>query len=85
MKKMSETKENPYFSFSLDSLTSIAQQYALMLGGGQTTLGNGDNLGEAYEQVCEAIERREQMDYCRHGKFKWTEGVPCHACEFGED
>lgn len=79
---MSETKENPYFSYSLDSLSSIAQQYALMLGGGQTTLGNGDNLGEAYEQVCEAIERREQMDYCKHGNFRWTDhDIPCGACE----
>jgi hypothetical protein len=83
---MSETKENPYLSYSLDSLGTIAQQYALMLGGGQTTLGNGDNLGEAYEQVCEAIESRQETDYCKHGVFRWTDhDIPCGACEFGED
>ena len=77
-----EEKENPYFSYSLDSLSSIAKQYAEMLGNGRTTLGNGDNLGEAYEQVCEAIERREQMDYCKHGNFRWTDhDIPCIACE----
>lgn len=77
---MSETKENPYLSYSMDSLEVMAQQFALMLGGGQTTLGNGDNLGEAYEQVCEAIAEREKTDYCIHGSFKWDE-VLCHACE----
>lgn len=77
-----EEKENPYFSYSLDSLSSIAKQYAEMLGNGRTTLGNGDNLGEAYEQVCEAIERREQMDYCKHGNFRWTDhDISCIACE----
>ena len=77
-----EEKENPYFSYSLDSLSSIAKQYAEMIGNGRTTLGNGDNLGEAYEQVCEAIERREQMDYCKHGNFRWTDhDISCIACE----
>lgn len=78
-----DPKPNPYSSYSLDTLEQLAQDYAFKIGGGRTKLANGENLGEAYEQVLEAIEYRREIDFCRHGVFKWTDhDIPCGACEF---
>jgi len=74
---------NPYLEYSLSTLTILSSAYAHMLSTGQEVLGNGESLGEAYELVLEALEEREEIDYCRHGKFKWDEDL-CHGCEMGE-
>ena len=80
-----EPKPNPYEKYSLDTLEHLAQDYSFKLGGGRTRLANGENLGEAYQQVLEAIEYRQSIDYCKHGVFRWGDGdVPCAACEFAD-
>lgn len=79
---MSKTKKNPYLDYSSSTLETLAQQYALMLGSGRTTIGDGKDLGEAYEQVCEALEELEDTDYCKHGNYRWTDhDIACGACE----
>ena len=81
---MSKTK-NTYLNYSLATLEVLAQEYATMLGSGRTTLGNGESLGEAYEQVLDAIEQREKTDFCKHGIFRYGDSdIPCWACEMGE-
>ena len=78
-----EPKPNHYLSYSIPTLEVLAQDYANKLGFGQVTMANGENLGEAYQQVLEAIEERSRNDYCKHGVFKWTDhDIPCAACEF---
>jgi hypothetical protein len=80
-----EPKPNHYLSYSLDTLRQLAHDYAFKIGGGRTKLANGEILGEAYQQVLEAIEERERTDYCKHGVFKWTDyDIPCAACEFAD-
>jgi hypothetical protein len=81
---MSKIK-NPYLNYSMPTLEILAQEFANKLGFGQTTLGNGDNLGEAYEQVLEAIEQRTTTDFCQHGVFLYGDVSPaCWQCESGE-
>lgn len=75
-----DPKPNPYSKYSLDTLRELANQYSFLLGSGRTTLGNGEDLGEAYEFVLEAMENREVTDFCKHGWFKYQEGL-CHGCE----
>ena len=80
-----EPKPNHYLSYSIPTLEVLAQEYANKLGFGQVTMANGENLGEAYQQVLEAIEERSRNDYCKHGVFKWTDyDIPCAACEFAD-
>ena len=80
-----KARNNPYASYSISTLEHLAQDYSFKLGGGRTRLANGENLGVAYQQVLEAIERRQKTDYCKHGVFKWTDyDIPCTACEFAD-
>jgi hypothetical protein len=74
------TEDNPYSRYSLDTLRELARQYSFLLGNGRTTIGNGEDLGQAYEFVLEAMEDREDTDHCKHGWFKYQEGL-CHGCE----
>lgn len=81
---MSKT-QNSYLNYSLPTLEVLAQEFANKLGFGQTTLGNGENLGEAYEQVLEAIEKRSKTDFCQHGVFLYGDfDCACWRCESGE-
>jgi hypothetical protein len=80
-----EPKPNHYEKYSLDTLQELASTYSFMIAGGRTKLANGEILGEAYEQVLEAIEYRQSIDFCKHGVFRWGDGdVPCAACEFAD-
>jgi hypothetical protein len=81
---MSKT-QNSYLNYSLPTLEVLAQDFANKLGFGQTTLGNGENLGEAYQQVLEALEQRSKTDYCQHGVSLYGDVSPaCWRCESGE-
>jgi hypothetical protein len=71
-----EIRAGEYANYSLDTLTVLAQDYAFKLG-------NGENYGQIYGQVLEAIKVREKNDYCRHDNFKWNEDL-CQGCEMGE-
>ena len=83
--KDERAKNNPYMSYSIDTLSHLANEYSNFLGMGRTKLGNGESIGQAYQQVLQAIERREKTDYCKHGVFKWTDyDIPCGACEMGD-
>jgi hypothetical protein len=83
--KEEKARNNPYTSYSLSTLEHLAQDYSFKLGGGRTRLANGENLGEAYQQVLEAIEYRQSIDYCKHGVFLHTDyDIPCTACEYAE-
>jgi hypothetical protein len=76
---------NSYLNYSLPTLEILAQDFATMLGSGRTILGNGENLGEAYERVLEAIEQRRKTDFCQHGIFLYGDVSPaCWQCELGE-
>jgi hypothetical protein len=78
---MSKIK-NHYLNYSLPTLEHLAEWYSVLLGSGRTTLGNGENLGEAYEQVLEAIEQRSKTDFCQHGVFLYGDVSPaCWECE----
>ena len=80
-----DPKPNPYFSYSLETLEVLAHDYTFKIGGGRTKLASGEILGEALEQVLEAIEYRREVDFCRHGVFRWGDGdVPCAPCEFAD-
>jgi hypothetical protein len=80
---MSKT-ENSYLTYSLPTLEAMAYYYSIKLGNGQTELANGENLGEAYEQVLEAIEQRRKTDFCKHGVFLYGDyDLTCLACEYG--
>lgn len=82
---MSQTT-NTYLNYSLPTLEYMAELYSVLLGSGRTTLGNGENLGEAYSQVCEAIEARQATDFCKHGVFLYGDyDCPCWRCEYGEE
>lgn len=77
--------ENSYLNYSLPVLEHLAQDFSLKLGMGQVALGNGENLGEAFEQVLEAIEQRRKTDFCQHGVFLYGDfDCACWQCESGE-
>jgi hypothetical protein len=81
---MSKIK-NHYLNYSLPTLEVLAEQYSLKLGMGQVSLANGENLGEAFEQVLDAIEQRRKTDFCRHGVFLYGDNdCACWQCELGE-
>lgn len=81
---MSKVK-NHYLNYSLTTLEHLAEWYSVLLGSGRTTLGNGENLGKAYEQVLDAIEQRQKTDFCQHGIFRYGDSdIPCWRCEMGE-
>ena len=83
MEQNAEAIAGNYASYSLDTLTTLSQDYSFKLGNGETKLGNGEKLSEAYEAVLAAIKIREKNDYCPHGNFKWDENL-CFGCEMGE-
>jgi hypothetical protein len=78
--KDERVRNNPYTSYSLDTLEFLSSDYIKLLGNGHKTLANGENLAEAYELVLSAIERRQKTDFCKHGRFIHQEGL-CHYCE----
>lgn len=81
---MSKIK-NQYLNYSHPVLEILAQDFANKLGMGQVSLGNGESLGEAYEQVLEALEQRSKTDFCKHGVFLYGDNdCACWQCELGE-
>lgn len=86
--KFAETydpKPNPYSQYSLDTLTEIQRIFMNQSDPSQTLVIDEVeySYGEALEFIAEAIERRHETDFCKHGVFKWTDhDIPCGACEF---
>ena len=81
---MSKIK-NSYLNYSYPVLEILAEDFANKLGMGRVSLGNGENLGDAFEQVLEALEQRRKTDFCQHGKFLYGDNdCACWQCELGE-
>ena len=80
-----DPKPNPLSGYSLELLIELQKIYsANSHNSGKIVIEDVEySYGEALEFVAEAIERREETDYCKHGVFKWTDhDIPCGACEF---
>lgn len=77
-----DPKPNPFSGYSLELLRELQSIYSANshLGDGIFIEDVKYSYGEAMEFVAEAIERREETDYCKHGWFIHQEGL-CGACE----
>jgi hypothetical protein len=80
--KSFEPQPNPYLEYSLDTLTEIQRVFV-----GYTDLSNTIEIegvkysyGECIQFVADAIERRQETDFCSHGWFIHQEGL-CGYCE----
>lgn len=81
---MSKIK-NPYLNYSYPVLEILIEDFATKLGMGQVSLGNGENLSDAFEQVLEALEQRRKTNFCKHGVFLYGDNdCACWQCELGE-
>jgi hypothetical protein len=77
-----DPKPNPYLQYSLDTLIEIQRIYVSEIDITKLIVVEGVeySYGEAIEFVADAIERRQETDYCKHGWFIHQEGL-CHGCE----
>lgn len=80
--KSFEPKPNPYLEYSLDTLTEIQRIFVGYTNLAHTTVIDGVeySYGEVIQFVADAIEHRQETDFCKHGWFIHQEGL-CGYCE----
>jgi hypothetical protein len=83
--KSFEPKPNPYLGYSLDTLTEIQRIFVGYTDLAHTTVIDDVeySYGEVIQFVAEAIEHRQETDFCKHGWFIHQEGL-CGYCESGD-
>jgi hypothetical protein len=70
--------ENPYSHFSVPTLEAA-------LGEAYRQLSAGKNVSAMIDQMSEALEARQNTDYCEHGNYRYEDYSPsCGLCELGE-
>jgi hypothetical protein len=84
--KLFEPKPNPYLNYSLDTLREVSRIYTSAMDFTKLVTIDGVEYtyAEALAFVDEAIDHRQETDFCKHGMFKWQEAL-CGFCEAGDD
>ena len=83
--KSFEPKPNPYLGYSLDTLTEIQRIYVNEIDLAKIIIVDDVeySYGEVIQFVADAIEHRQETDFCKHGWFIHQEGL-CGYCESGD-